>query len=44
MNPVLPDFSVKIFLGSKENDYVNGDFWSVNTQGKGTDGRVHTDT
>lgn len=44
MNPVLSVFIVKNFLGSKENDYVNGDFWSVNTQGKDTDGHVHADT
>lgn len=44
MNLLLSVFIVKNFLGSKKNDYVNGDFWCVNTQGKGTDDRVHTDT
>lgn len=44
MNPVLSVFIVKSFLGSKENGSVNRDFWSVNTQGKGTDDCVHTDT
>lgn len=44
MNPVLSVFIVKNFLGSKKNDYVNGDLWSVHTQGKGTDAHVHTKT
>lgn len=44
MNPLLSVFIVKNFLGSKERDYVTGDFWSVTTQGKGTDDRVYTKT
>lgn len=44
MNPLLSVFVVKNFLGSKKNDYVNEDFWSVNTQGEGRDDYVHTDT